>query len=50
MEADDYSLILDQLAKASQTSSISAETLSERLTTYGAQMRAIGYDTEDTVQ
>ena len=49
MEADDYSLILDQLAKASQTSSISAETLSERLTTYGAQMRAIGYDTEDTI-
>ena len=49
MEADDYSLILDQLAKASQTSSISAETLSERLTTFGAQMRAIGYDTEDTI-
>ena len=49
MEADDYADILDKLATASQASGISAETLSERLTTYGAQMRAIGYDTEDTI-
>ena len=49
MEADDYAVILDQLATAAQASSISADTLSERLTTYGAQMRAIGYDTEDTI-
>ena len=49
LEADDYSVILDQLATAAQASGISADTLSERLTTYGAQMRAIGYDTEDTI-
>ena len=49
MDAEDYAKILDQLAKASQVSGISAETLSERLTTYGAQMRALGYDTEDTI-
>ena len=49
MEADDYTEILDQLATAAQASGISAETLSERLTTYGAQMRAAGYDTSDTI-
>lgn len=49
LEADDYSVILDQLATAAQASGISADTLSERLTTYGAQMRALGYDTEDTI-
>ena len=49
LEADGYSVILDQLATAAQASGISADTLSERLTTYGAQMRAIGYDTEDTI-
>lgn len=49
VEADDYAVILDQLATAAQASGISADTLSERLTTYGAQMRAIGYDTEDTI-
>lgn len=49
LETSDYSTILDQLAKAAQVSGISADTLSERLTTYGAQMRAAGYDTADTI-
>ena len=49
LEASDYSKILDQLATAAQASGISADTLSERLTTYGAQMRAAGFDTADTI-
>ena len=49
LEADDYTTILDQLATAAQASGISADTLAERLTTYGAQMRAAGYDTSDTI-
>ena len=49
MDADEYATILDQLATAAQASGISADTLSERLTTYGAQMRALGYDTSDTI-
>jgi TP901 family phage tail tape measure protein len=49
LEADDYKIILDQLATAAQASGISADTLAERLTTYGAQMRAAGYDTSDTI-
>lgn len=49
LQADDYAIILDQLAIAAQASGISAETLAERLTTYGAQMRAAGYDTSDTI-
>ena len=49
LEAGDYAIILDQLATAAQASGISADILAERLTTYGAQMRAAGYDTADTI-
>ena len=44
-----YNTLLDQLAIASQASGISADTLSENLTKYGAQMRAVGFDTSEMI-
>lgn len=48
-DASEYTTLLDQLAVAAQASGISAETLADSLTTYGSQMRAIGFDTSDTI-
>ena len=48
-DAEDYAEILDMVAVASQATGISADTLLESLTKYGAQMRAMNYDTADTI-
>lgn len=47
--AEQYKGVLDQLTKASQTSGISIETLTENLTKYGAPMRALGFDTQESI-
>lgn len=49
MDMGDYNTLLDQLAIASQASGISADTLSKNLTKYGAQMRAVGFDTSEMI-
>lgn len=49
MDMEQYPQLLDKIAAASQASGISADKLTDSLTTYGAQMRAIGYDTDDTI-
>lgn len=49
MDAEDYSELLDKLAAASQASGISSDTLAAGLQKYGAQMRSIGYSTDDTI-
>lgn len=47
--AEQYKSVLDQLTKASQTSGISIESLTENLTKYGAPMRALGFDTQESI-
>lgn len=49
IDAEDYGKLLDEVAIAAQASGISASALTENLTTYGAQLRAVGFDTEDTI-
>ena len=49
IDSSEYSTILDQIAAAAQTSGISASTLTQNLTKYGAQLRAVGYDTDDII-
>ena len=49
IDASEYSSLLDDLAKASQVSGISVETLTENLTKYGAPMRALGFDTKASI-
>ena len=47
--AEEYSSLLDQLAVAAQASGISVDTLSEQLAKYGAPMRALGFDTAESI-
>lgn len=49
IDAEDYSEVLDQLAIAAQASGISVDTLTENLTKYGAPMRALGFDTAESI-
>lgn len=49
IDSSQYKAILDQLAKAAQVSGISVETLTESLTKYGAPMRALGFDTQESI-
>lgn len=49
IKADDYKLILDQLTVAAQASGISIDKLTENLTKYGAPMRALGFDTKESI-
>lgn len=49
IDAEDYAELLDDLAKASQKSGISVDTLTENLTKYGAPMRALGFDTKSAI-
>lgn len=49
IDTEDYKTILDQLSAASQASGISVETLTESLTKYGAPMRALGFDTQESI-
>ena len=46
---DDYGLLLDQLAKAGQTAGIDVSVLADSLSKNGATMRAMGFDTEETI-
>lgn len=49
IETGQYKTLLDQLAKASQASGISVETLTESLAKYGAPMRQLGFDTASSI-
>jgi len=49
IDTADYKSVLDQLSAASQASGISVETLTENLAKYGAPMRALGFDTKDSI-
>lgn len=49
LPAEEYAQLMDKVSAASQASGISAQTLLDGLSKYGAQMRAIGYDTDDTI-
>ncbi|AFA49823.1 phage tail tape measure protein [Acetobacterium woodii] len=49
IDTADYKTILDQLSAASQASGISVESLTENLTKYGAPMRALGFDTQESI-
>lgn len=49
INSNEYSKVLDNLAKASQASGISVSNLTENLTKYGAPMRALGFETEQTI-
>lgn len=49
IESDKYSEVLDELAVAAQASGISIEDLTGNLTKYGAPMRALGFDTKESI-
>lgn len=49
IKADDYGKLLDQLSSAAQASGISIDKLTENLTKYGAPMRALGFDTKESI-
>lgn len=48
-DLDSYGSLLDKIAAASQSSGISAGTLTEALTKNGAQMRSLGFDLDGTI-
>lgn len=49
IESNQYSEVLDQLAVAAQASGISVDKLTENITKYGAPMRALGFDTKESI-
>ncbi|MBR2088099.1 MAG: phage tail tape measure protein, partial [Oscillospiraceae bacterium] len=49
IDAEKYADVLDQLAAASQASGISVDKLTEYLTKYGAPMRSLGFDTQESI-
>lgn len=49
IDASEYSNVLDALAVAGQASGIGVDKLAESLTKYGAPMRALGYDTKESI-
>lgn len=49
IDASKYGQVLDQLTAASQASGIGIDKLSENLTKYGAPMRALGFDTKESI-
>lgn len=49
ISTENYSEILDELAKASQISGISVDKLAENLTKNGATMRQLGFNTDETI-
>lgn len=49
IKAEDYNSILDALAIAAQASGISIDKLTEHITKYGAPMRALGFDTNESI-
>lgn len=49
IEADEYQSILDMVAKAAQASGISVDTLADSITKYGAPMRAMGFEMQESI-
>lgn len=49
IKSSEYSSILDALTVASQKSGISVDKLTENLTKFGAPMRALGFDTKESI-
>lgn len=49
IKAEDYNSVLDALAVAAQASGISIDKLTEYITKYGAPMRALGFDTNESI-
>ena len=49
IESEEYGKVLDELAIAAQASGISVDKLTENLTKYGAPMRALGFDTKESI-
>lgn len=49
IEAKDYGNVLDDLAKAAQSSGIKVDKLASMLTSYGAPMRALGFETKEAI-
>lgn len=49
IESNKYGELLDQLAVAAQKSGISVDSLTENIAKYGAPMRALGFDTKESI-
>lgn len=49
IDAGNYREVLDQLTAAAQASGIGIDALTEDLTKYGAPMRALGFDTKESI-
>lgn len=49
IKSSDYASVLDELAAAAQASGISVDKLAELLTSYGAPMRALGFETKEAI-
>ncbi len=49
IDSSEYSSVLDSLAVAAQASGISIDKLTENLTKYGAPMRALGFETQESI-
>lgn len=49
IDSSEYSSVLDSLTSASQASGISIDTLAESLTSFGAPMRALGFDMNESM-
>lgn len=49
IESSKFGDVLDQLTAASQGSGLSVDKLSDTLTKYGAPMRALGFDTKESI-
>lgn len=49
IETEDYGEVLDLLAKAAQASGVQVDSLTENVAKYGAPMRALGFDTKESI-
>jgi phage-related minor tail protein len=49
METEEYGDLLDLLAKAAQASGVEVDSLAENVAKYGAPMRALGFDTKESI-
>lgn len=49
IETEDYGEVLDLLAKAAQASGVQVDSLAENVAKYGAPMRALGFDTKQSI-
>lgn len=49
IDSSELGNVLDTLTTASQASGISVDTLTDSVTKYGAPMRTLGFDTEETI-